>query len=372
VDVEVPKLDSDGNEISGEFVSAQELKVGKMENAILGTAALLDVSKDLDRFRVRIGGIGSSGHDISIKLSTEENPDAGYNDDATDIEIDLVVDGDDLVSVPMLLVADDEDDDDIANESDLDDDKNDQTHKIQLGGKVKISQLIIGEQEYPINIERSVSVRKTVDLEVLIVRAHEVTLDSNGNEQVSLTTPIEEAEFRVHMKLAQERYSQVGVQLNYTITVIDPPDYEPGVFDLTDGLDSLLPDDPETLKFFDEKASESNSDLQMFVFNYLGGPDGQLQGRSYWTAEHDGKPYKNAVIINANWLDQPVYQVPAHEIGHSLGLEHYAPSGTSLDSIVRNVMTPAVYTDRGPGFDSPRKRITKEQEGVIHSSVLAH
>ena len=46
---------------------------------------------------------------VSIKVSTVENPEATYNDDET--EIDLQVDGDDLITKSMLLVSDDVDDD---------------------------------------------------------------------------------------------------------------------------------------------------------------------------------------------------------------------------------------------------------------------
>ena len=116
--------------------AVNKLKVGKMsETGVLsGTVAspTLDIEKDSDRFYVRIPGAASMAPS-SIKVATVENPDASYNDDAT--EIDLQVEGNDLITKSMLLTSDDVDDayhvDGIADNA-----KNDRTHKIQLGGKL--------------------------------------------------------------------------------------------------------------------------------------------------------------------------------------------------------------------------------------------
>lgn len=160
MDLEIPELDSNGNESPSGFVSAQELKVGKMEGAIDGSPAGLNIDNDIDRFYIRIPGAASL-QSASVRLSTE-NPDSTYNDDATEIELE--VDSNDLVSKSLLLVSDDEDDDESNHSIGTDDAKNDRTHKVQLGGSVKIESLIINEQEYDTKISLKVKTRGTIDL----------------------------------------------------------------------------------------------------------------------------------------------------------------------------------------------------------------
>ena len=73
-----------------------KLKVAKMSEAgvISGTggSASLDIDKDSDRFYVKISG-GSNLGAVSIKVATVDNPDTDYDDDET--EIDMQVDGSD-------------------------------------------------------------------------------------------------------------------------------------------------------------------------------------------------------------------------------------------------------------------------------------
>ncbi|MDB6078811.1 MAG: hypothetical protein JWO82_2558, partial [Akkermansiaceae bacterium] len=97
-------VDKDKNHVS-------KLKIGKMsESGVLsgtGAGTILDIDKDSDRFFVRVKG-GAAVGGISVKVSTTDNPDATYNDNAT--QIDLVADGADAISKSMLLVSDSVDD----------------------------------------------------------------------------------------------------------------------------------------------------------------------------------------------------------------------------------------------------------------------
>ena len=197
-------------------------------------------------------------------------------------------------------------------------------------------------------------------------------MDQYGNEQVSLVTPFSVSEIEGYIKMEQERYVQIGINLNYTISIIDPPEYLAGYFDLSDGLDTSSIITDEISEFFGKMASESSSDLQVFILNELNKNSYSTHyGRSYWTSEHDGKSYKNAVLINGSLLDETHEQyVITHEIGHSIGLEHYAEG--SVDEYNRNLMVPAVYTDRGPGVNSGRKRLIQQQENIAYSSPLVY
>ena len=201
-----------------------KLKVGKMaETGVLsgtGSSATLDIDKDSDRFYVRIPGAASMGA-VSIKVATVENPDTAYNDDETEIE--MQVEGNDLITKSMLLVSDDTDDDHQVD-SIADDAKNDRTHKIQLGGKFQVKSIKISGTDHQADIKTLVQVKKTFDINIVILRDK---LQSAGGVPLISTNDVQS-----FWKIANERYSQVGVKVNIqSLEIKDPPT---GV-DLTDG-----------------------------------------------------------------------------------------------------------------------------------------
>jgi hypothetical protein len=113
IEVLTPMLDTDGNEIDGEFKNATELKVAKWENAFEGGINDGSVKSDFidwdkDRFYVRIPGGSEIGVE-AVKIATEDCADTDYNDDST--LMPLATDAPDMISASMIMVSDNEDDD---------------------------------------------------------------------------------------------------------------------------------------------------------------------------------------------------------------------------------------------------------------------
>jgi hypothetical protein len=276
-----------------------KLKVGKMaETGVLSGAeasASLDIDKDSDLFYVRIPGAASMGA-ISIKIATVDNPDTAYNDDET--QIDMQVEGNNLITKSMLLVSDDVDDDHQVDGV-ADDAKNDRTHKIQLGGKFQVKSIKIGGTEHQADIKTPVPVEKTVPLAVVILR------ESAGGPPV-----IAQATVETDLRIAQERYAQVGVRLSWAISINDPP---PGV-NLTDGsLDEFsVPQSPtaEEIALITGLGTPKTDDLHVFYVN-------QLSSGSFGEAFIESitpSPIGENVIISSS---RRPFTLP-HELGHVL------------------------------------------------------
>jgi hypothetical protein len=334
-------LDKDKNPIT-------ELKVGKMaESGVLsgtGSSATLDIDKDSDRFYVRIPGAASMGA-VSIKVATVDNPDANYNDDET--EIDMQVEGNVLISKSMLLVSDDADDDHQVD-SISDDGKNDRTHKVQLGGKFQVKSIKIGSIEHQTDIKTPVPVQKTVNFEVIILR------QAAGGAPV-----IDQADVENDLKIAQERYAQTGIKLTWSINISDPP---AGV-DLADGLTEFTSNTPtvEEKALFDGLGTASSNDIQVFYVNFLHpapGSKGEAFPPSYFSLPNDAQ-YTNNVVMSAS--QRGPFTLP-HELGHIL------LNDESHDSESIRLMRNGTSLTNGL---SESKRISSSQEQTMQGSSHA-
>jgi hypothetical protein len=164
-------------------------------------SAMLDIDKDSDRFFVRIPGGASMGN-ISIKVSSSDNTNSTYNDNAT--QIDLHAYGNDAISKSMLLVSDDVDDD-YAVDSVADDEIGDRTHMIQLGRNFKIESIKIGANAWQsINVKIAVPVMKTVKVKFV-------------NCQKAAISPCwTQSEITIAKKFMEERYAQTGIKLEFS------------------------------------------------------------------------------------------------------------------------------------------------------------
>lgn len=84
IDVLVPHLDEEGEEIDGEFVIAEHLRVAKWEHAFTGThagdGAVKDdfIGLDKDRFYLRVA-CGVNLGITTAEIATTDNPDNAYN-----------------------------------------------------------------------------------------------------------------------------------------------------------------------------------------------------------------------------------------------------------------------------------------------------
>jgi len=177
IELVIPKVDQNGQEIPGQLVSADELNVSKMEQSLTveksGGAVSkleLDVANDIDRFRIRIlGGAGiAEAKQVTAMVKTAGNADAKYDD--PDTEIELNADGGDLITKSLMLVSDDIDDAfsgpvDVGAEEQ----EGDRTHVIQLGGKLTVSKLLFDIDECELDARRPIHAKKQVTLNFVIL-----------------------------------------------------------------------------------------------------------------------------------------------------------------------------------------------------------
>ncbi|MEY4246066.1 MAG: hypothetical protein RLZZ245_3651, partial [Verrucomicrobiota bacterium] len=313
VEVIIPKLDSGGNQIDGEFVGATELKVAKWEDAFEGTGTNGSVKDDFigwdkDRFYVRIPGGASMGIE-AVKVATEDCPDASYNDDATRIE--LTASGSDSITDSMILVSDDEDDDYAGSGAGADDQDDDRTHKVQLGGNLVIKSLIINGTEHTVNMKIPVPVRKVLPVDFIrmnVANVHDLT------------------EIERSAKIANERYAQVGIKVNVNIINKEWPVLNP---DRGDGILRLFSGDrlvdghlvgpmTDEYKSFIDQTDASGINIYFLTSAYgtskgIALTPAQLE---YESGEIDNKYFDKAFVNFA--AGQLAGDTPAHELGHLL------------------------------------------------------
>lgn len=385
VKVEVPKLDANGAEVSGELVAANELRVSKMEqsltvekNAGQITKEELDIDKDIDRFYIRIpgGAALANGKEVSVKLKTAENAKAKYNDDET--EIKLIIENGDLVSKSLMLTSDDPDDDFAGDiEVGADDQKDDRTHIVQLGGKLVLSKLKIGDDEHDLNLEKSVKKKKKVTVNFVILN------DGNVN--------VQETKDRItrDLEVATERFTQVGVEL---VKGVENEVPVPDDLELTEGklyyssevIDRRIVLTDDIKKIIKDSATVGKTDdIHIIYVPYTVASGGMFGGVDFGVALA-----KFAVVADDAGFSENIIMAPgaqplvlAHEVGHILTQgEHYSfknvldiiensPEPLSEEEVARltnqvrtNLMNDGVSDSQRIG---DTKRLLEEQENKI-------
>jgi hypothetical protein len=335
-------------------------KVAKMADAgAINTGvspATINIDKDTDRFYVRLKGCASFGSG-AIKVGTVDNPDkANYDDSGT--ELDLKVDGDDLITDTLMLVSDEIDDlvpvDGVSDNAP----KNDRTFRIQLGGKFQIKNIKLNGVDFPTDLRIVVPAKKELDFTVVMVK------DGSGNAPTQSIVD-------TCLKDAAERYAQVGVKLNWKFQ----PASQPSGVNLIDGLSMSGTNmmDPEEVALLNGLATGSPKDMQIFIVNNLdAGPGTTLFGKSYPDFSSAGTRYVYSVIINHSQLstNRGRYTI-AHEIGHVLTNDgHYGGQmGTLTDEQKRNLMARGM--DRNTTLDlvGGRRLVESQQFNIQNHSL---
>ncbi len=188
-----------------------ELKVGKMYPSVVtgtglpGSVVSLNLDADQDRFRVRVRD-GAALSSVKMKFGTVDNPDPAYNDDPTEYTLETL--GGDAITKNMLLVADSIDDDHEKSYSSpkKDDEPDDITHKIQLGGNFKISEVQAGYGTWsPADLKLPVNKKKTVKVQFV-----NCTYGIFSTNPCWSSAQIEWAKLKM-----QERYAQVGIEFDF-------------------------------------------------------------------------------------------------------------------------------------------------------------
>ena len=360
IEVVTPREGATSEGYSGDLVTATNLKVAKMELS-LDENHRLKLDKDPDRFFVRIPGGARLGGG-SVTISTE-NPDSNYDDNATRLK--LVVDGNDLRSSSLILVADEKDDVYPGGTGvgvDDTDDNEDRTHLVQLGGTLKLKTLILGGQAHSIDLSVPVKPKKRLTATVLYLGAAK---DSKNQLARSL-------------KIVSERYAQVGIEINlieHDLPV--PPGVDPDAIQ-SDAVGNVVPSDVKAI--FDSVPNEFRNEVMIIV-----APDIRVGVGIAYTLRGGGSngtdaAYRNKGVVSARKIvqNQRLYTI-AHELGHIL-TNHY-----HFGQDYPTTTTGPVYEDsdhrvvhnliRGGGTSadeeiSASKRLYQMQENMFQNNLL--
>ena len=265
------------------------------------------IDEDPHQFYVRVYDTSKKGEgSVNINLWTD-SPIAGYSDSKTVIQ--LIETGEDtgiFESKSMMLMSDDVDDD-YKVDSVADNDQNDRTFKIALGGTVLA--------EY--NMGGFTAIKKAdvpfppylreVNVNLVIVR--------DKAESAGGSAPVSVADVINDWKVARERYAQVGVRVNWTGPVIVDP---PAGVDFDDGFRSHWPIltshelTTEAKSLIDDCGTvPDDTDIHVFYVSKLEGLLGVAIAH-YWFLNENGYLY-NIFIRH----DSTVF-VAAHELTHLL------------------------------------------------------
>jgi Metallo-peptidase family M12B Reprolysin-like len=221
----------------------------------------------------------------------------------------------------MLLVSDDVDDvhpvDSIA-----DDATGDRTHKIQLGGNLKIEEIKIGTGAWQtLGTKVPAPVEKTVDVTTVILR--DKPQAAGGVELISPTVVTS------FWKIANERYAQCGVRLNVTHAGVNDP---PTGVDLSNGLNTTDSSATDLLAGNGVVSQESkdlitglgtgasSADIHIFYVNTIttaGFPAGGTAFADFAFAASEDTFIYNVVLSDPTLSPWGGYAA-AHELGHLL------------------------------------------------------
>ncbi len=334
--------------------AARELKVAKWKDAFdaVGAVKANFVDLDPDRFKVRMTNLDKKGDGtVTVKVSTDSN-DAAYNDDATELTLTETGANTGVFDSKTQMLMSDDVDDDHQIDGIADDVKDDRSHIVALGAKVKTEYTLAGGNT--VGKTAKVPVAKTVKMNVNILRA------VAGGAPV-----VQAAAVQSSVKSANERYAQAGIRFDATINApVDPP---AGV-DLTNGLDEFAGVVNNVIQMTDEEkallgapALRSGAvDVEVYYVNPLSGGSG---GEAFPTSFVPDQKYAHSVII-AGDLDD-VFNL-AHETGHVLeenNLGHYAGANTA-QNLMRSGTSATNTVDAS-------KRLTDDQATDMLASVLA-
>lgn len=298
------------------------LKVAKWENGFNAGPTVKDNFIDLeprDQFYVSVNDQSKKGSGmVSVRLSTD-SAGTDYDDDATRIELpEDPANSGIFISKSMLMVSDDVDDDFTNPNVVADDTKNDRTHKVALGGKVKVRYPGTGASL----CEKEASVLSTVthDLDVVIMR---------NKAKADGGTPLaDEDAVKIQMAVIAERYAQLGYKVTWTISTEDPP---PLVVNLENGELSMgaSPGDEGSALLGDECRNliDAFPDGEIFYVGDIVWDDMSRQHAwavaDYWYADSENNYVGRAFV----GTDASVVElVAAHELGHLIGNTGYFDS----------------------------------------------
>jgi len=322
VEIVVPELSKD-REIQRtgdgkiQWKVASELKVAQwdpydvwdMGNADMQHFAFPDFNKDRDQFVVRIKGLSEEDF-VSVMIETKgRSEDSRYKDNPTEVELEWDQELKGFKSKSMCLVSDEIDDRFDGEQYGSDDQLNDRTHIVELGGELKITSIIINGHEQAHDLALPVPVKKVLEVSCVILEG----------------TSMSEGDVDDFTRIAKERYAQIGVDVVLKSTVTEPV---PAGVDLSDGIDDTpmgaLAPSVEKRTLLEALSTSDSGDLQIFFV----GPckDGLAAGWAEWTGGFNNSDYIYANGGYSQYLNNvfifdphnPTGMVLSHELAHIL------------------------------------------------------
>ena len=357
-----------------------ELVVADMEESLTQEGGLVldggvatGFAGDPDRFYVRIPNL-QGNHTVSVKLSTVENPDSSYNDDPTELKLYPADGGYESKSQALVSGAIDAEIETLENITPDNPDpssRHKRTHNVQLGGKVRITDLVIDGTALPMDLKIPVPVKKTVQLNFVVIDDAE--------------TP----DITAELKSANEIYASTGIKLEKAGEPVTKPPL-PGLPNQSSASELNDLDITDLGRYISHYGTTNSiEDIHVFyvkqVWHYLEEYDGRfldqgysliekspgtMSGESTPSAKETGEA--NNVFIGDS---RAPFMVLAHELGHVLTNEvHY---GTDYASDVsnrkksHNLMSGTARSHTETNTITSKKRIYKMQREMIFNHWFA-
>jgi len=365
VEIVVPELSEDREIQKDEngkirWLQPSELKVAQWDpydvwdlgKADMNHCSLPDIDKERDQFIVRMKGLTENDF-VSVMIETKgRTENSEYSDDPTEIDSEWDAEFEGFRTKSMCLVSDEIDDRFDGDRFGNDDQINDRTHKVELGGEVVVKSIIINGEEHALDLSLPVPAKKVLELSCVILEGSEVS----------------EGDVEYFVKVAKERYAQIGVDIVLKGITTEPV---PDGVDLTDGLDDTpmgaLAPSAEKRALLQALGTPDPNDLQVFFLDISN--DGSA-GWAEWTGgfNESDQIYENG--SNSQYLNNiflfkpynPTGMVLSHELAHILLKAAWHPSfgnGTSILAQHDAESYDLRNTDKG-------KRIGKETDPGEH------
>jgi len=346
----------------GKWVSTDELKVAKWENAWNGVGAFrqdfidTNVGEEIDRFRILVATNELPEPFDQFFVETAGDPD-GHNDAPTKMVLqldpgapNLGIASDGYVSKPMILVSDA-----VDNGFKNADQEDDQPHIAALGSQVKFRLSAIDGE---VGATLPVLARASVEVSSLIVTPNGIF------DEDLLALALDDIE------LAREIYAQIGLEVFASVQFVAVPagvDLSEGL--LLDTITTLGTLSTEAVNFLNALATPSDqTDVRaIYVAPALLTAQvlsGEARGMAFPFGWSNASNFQRTFILSLELRREAVW---AHELGHILldgagdSNGHFSESG--------NLMRSGVSYSRDAGsYTTNTRRLTESQEATIYGA----
>jgi hypothetical protein len=270
--------------------------------------------KDRDRFQIRIPSIIPNLTKMTIKATDLHGAviNGGFQNKTTDgnYEVDMNQENGAMVSEPILLVSDG-DDDVTFNGKGTDNGKSDQTLLADFGSKIVVTFPELGNGETTFQVQQPIG---TITLDMVYCHPGAPPVDMPGD-----MIPLME---RQAQKM-REIYRQIGIKVDgFTIGLITFPDTWVQDNGTTDPVDNLNGTETDALMKLVESHSPSSKRIRVGFVNAA--LTNSLDGNSI-----DGKAKdfgRDPCLVSIDDAGKEKFNVLAHEAGHASTLRHNYPS----------------------------------------------